>query len=187
MALVCGNAQEPDGCLNPCDDVHLCVNVARASRPTPDNLQIEDEFYYTITVQNCSSSTLSNVRLYLRLGALICDNTAPQTPSSNAIGNIANLERDTNFCDAAVDANAMWNGNPDDIYASLNRLNAQSFDIPPGSFQAWVRFTSFKLEQQARLPSTVAVRADVRDSVCKYPCSIDKCVEVDGDCIKSNL
>lgn len=181
---VCGPQRLEEGCLEPCEDVHLCVQVERAQ--SDDGLT--DEFVYTFTVQNCSRSTLRSGDIIVRLGRFTClpisVGTAQATGSfetANGVGQEYSNCQNGSF-------NSSWTG---DSNASINADEVRLFSglkILPGSWQGWFRFTSDKSNADlVRLPSQVVFRSQVFDLDCTAPCTVEKCVEADGDVLKLNV
>ena len=179
MSSACGFRNAPTGCMNPCDDVFLCVNVERAQS---ENGEL-DEFLYTVTIQNCSKSTLRGGEVYVKLGGFIC-NMNSANAISQAVGQLGSTTgRDWENCSNGSFSPNSWTGDSNlSIMDDTNKI----FDglyIPPGSWQGWFRFTSHRSAGagSSRLSSTVVFKANVIDSTCQAPCRIEKCVEVDGD------
>ena len=174
MSGACGPLSNPTNCLNPCDDVFLCVNVERAQ----NEAGTIDEFVYTVTIQNCSKSILRNANVFVKLGGFVCADASITV----AQGVIPSPAIDIETCGNGT-ANEDWNGiSTGNIDSTLTSLIFGSLYIPPGSWQGWFRFTSDRaVTDSSRLSSTVMLKAGVLDSACQNPCRLEKCLEVDGD------
>lgn len=165
----CQAKPQPEGCMNPCDDVFLCATVERGFNSEGTT----GEYVYTITVQNCSSSVISG-QIDVILGKGVCSDESPSVPTNNPLGDIL-VPSDFSACSDNGTFNNMWNGVIDTVVIS-------NLQILPGSFQFWFRF-SRELTDYLYLPSTVKLSGRVRDPLCKNPCRIEKCIRVDGDCL----
>lgn len=170
---VCNPLPQPEGCLSPCEDVHLCAIVRRGRFdddlvPVPTN-----EFSYVVTLENCSSATLIG-DFHIVLGeGLQCDASNPTVPGPT--GTFTGFEA----CpEVGFNQNPAWTGvSPNTV------LFTEKVHVPPGSYQFWYRFTTLANDDISYLPSTVRFVGTVHDPVCKYPCLIDKCIHVNGDCL----
>ena len=173
LMSVCQQKLSAEGCLVPCEDVTLCVAVERGI----DANESTNEYLYTISLQNCSSSTLVGDFSILLGAGIYCDDTLANT----SIEGTYTGHSICNELGATVRTNAsspMWTG------LTPTSIIVKNAHIKPGSVQFWYRFKrDVDPDNAVYLPSQVSFVGKVQDAVCKYPCKIMKCVHADGDCL----
>lgn len=160
--------------IDPCTDVHLCVNIKSDSAPYKgDNANDGDEeveYYYLITIQNCSSLTLTCASVRVRLGSVVYTGNkgVSGAPAYSVTAEPCNM----------TTLRESWDGETD-------TLLFEPFILPPGSYQFWVRFRRIRPAGAVFLNSTLEFHAEVPDASvrCQFLCGIEKCLSIQGDCL----